>query len=262
MFTAESSPPDILRAAILEKPTAQSLGAQWHIGNVEYVNTDALYFALGRIARSRVPVLDNATGNFADTEFDSAPYTHVLIDISREIAAIAHKSSLAPDVTAIARQLARLLAETKAARREKAAFSASAISRPDQFIRELRAAYAVSSFTVYFTRPNPIDVDGDFLQPMERLTQAANGTVGSTTIRGQALDPEPLTQLTRSAAATGDNASARIRTEAKARPVKRSLLGDTAKITQESLDTRDERQTLFERLRSTYARIRDDRETA
>lgn len=256
IFDRELSPPEVLRQAILEKPSDRSLGVIWHVGNVEQVDADGIYFALGRASRARVPVLDESTGNFIETEFDSAPYTHVLVDVPHEVAAIAHKSTLSPDVVAVARRLERLLGRTAIAKAERVTFQIAPISRPEEFIRELQRAYAITSFTVYFTRPNPVDVEGDFLRPMERLTQEANGSVGSTTIRGTALDPEPLTELTRSAAATGDNATARIRVDPGTRPVKRSLQGDTAKVTQDGLESVEERQTLIERIRHTYARIR------
>lgn len=259
IFGNDRSPPDILGSAILERPTDTAHGNNWHIGNVEDIGSEGIYFALGRASRSRVPVLDPKSGNFLETEFESAPYTHVLVDVPREIAAIAHKSSLSPDVAAVARSLVRLLSLTSVAAAERVTFEASPVSRPDEFIRALSEAFSISSFTVYFTRPNPLDVDGDFLEPMERLTQEANATDGSTTIRGSALDSEPLTQLTRSAAATGDNATARIRTGPNAISVKRSLRGDTAKVTQDALDTREERQSLLERIRTVYDTIRGGR---
>src|SRR5690242_10646485 len=112
MFASERKPPELLRAAILEKPTDYSLRARWHIGNVELLDPDALYFALGRAGRSRGPVLDEATGDFVDAEFDSAPYTHVLVDIPRELIAVAQKSSLAHNAAAIVRRLERLLDQT------------------------------------------------------------------------------------------------------------------------------------------------------
>lgn len=262
-FARDRSASEILRQAILEKPTDMSLGARWHIGNVEEVVPDGLYFALGRAGRSRVPVLDEATGNFLETEQENAPYTQVVVDVPLEVAAIGHRSSLAPDVTGVARRLERLLAQTDVARNERVAFQVSPISLPESFIRDLQRAYAITSFTVTFTKPNPLDVEGDFLRPMERLAQEANGSNGSTTIRGVALDPQPLTELTRSAAATGDDAKAWIKPEVGQRSVKRSLRGDTAKITQDGLESREDRQSLLERLRTAYARVRGaDRETA
>jgi hypothetical protein len=144
MFGTETAPPGFRRTAILEKPTEYSLGVRWYIGNVSEVNAESLYFPLCRTARSRVPLLDDTMGSFVETEFDSAPYTHVLMDVPREIAAIAHKSSLAPGVTAIALRLERLLTQTEVARRERLTSHVSAISRPDDSIRKLREAFVVS----------------------------------------------------------------------------------------------------------------------
>lgn len=259
MFTDDVSPQAILREAVLERPTLPLMrGYDWHIGNVEVLDDSGLYFALGRTARSKVSVLDTKTGDFAEREFESAPYTHVFADVAYELVAIAQKTVLAPNVNSIGRQLGRLLNGSRAARRHRVTFAVSEISEPEEFLRELQSAYAITSFTVTFTKPNPFDVNEEFLLPMERLAQAADGSSGSTTIRGRALNSEPLTDLTRSAAATGDNAVARIRLGADSRPVRRSLKGDTAKIPEDRIETREDKLTFLQRLRAKYDEIRGD----
>lgn len=256
MFREDLSSPEILRSAILARPTAiEGRASGWHVGNIEELSPTNIYFALGRTSRATVPVL-SSSGDFVETEFESAPYTHVMVDVPLEVCGIAHKANLAPTTDAIARQLERVLNAAPIAAETGTSFAVSGISQPDEFLRDLWEAYAVVSFTVFFTRPNPFDVEADFLRLMERLTQETDGSAGSTTIKGTALDREPLTKLVRSAAATGDDAKARLRLREGERPVQRSLRGANARLSQERVETTDEKARFFERLRTKYHQIR------
>ncbi|MEO8138936.1 MAG: hypothetical protein ABI742_04775, partial [Gemmatimonadota bacterium] len=80
------------------------------------------------------------------------------------------------------------------------------------------------------------DVNQLFIRPIEQLLQETEASEGSTTLKGQALREQPLEDLTRSAAATGDDAKAKLQFEQGQRPVSRSLRGDTASITEDELD--------------------------
>lgn len=249
--------PDLLRAMLLEKPTATSrYGSQWHIGNVEIVDDSGIYFALGRTTKATLPILLEGSGDFIEEQYESAPYTHAFVDVNREVIAIAAKSSVAPTTDAMARQLERLLARTSTAQSAEAAISVSPVSEPEQLLRALRSAYAITSFTVYFTRPNPMDVNDEFIKPMERLAQAAGGESGKTTIRGAALDPEPLTDLVRSAASSGDDAVALVKPEPGTRSVRRSLRGQNARISEEDASTPEGRARALAKLRRKHIDVR------
>lgn len=251
------SPTEILREAILERPTAlRSLGRRWHIGNTDQLDQDGYYFALGRTARATMPVLDEGSGNFLEAEFESAPYTHAIVDVSIEVCAVAKKPALAATADAIARHLVRVLSSADAVTRRGATVDVSVVNDPGQFLEILRAAYAIRSFTVTFRRPNPFDLNRDFLVPMARLAQETDGDSGSTTIKGQSLTEEPLEELTRSAAATGDNASARVQLHEGHSPVRRSLRGDTATISEPGFESQEQRISVLAKLREKYRSIR------
>lgn len=254
---SDLSPSEVLAEAIAQRPSARlSPNNIWHIGNVEPIDSAAVYFALGRTARSRQPVLDDETGDFVEAPFERAPYTHVVLDTRLEVAAIARKYDLSPSPGRLCTALAEVLAYSTFGRENVARFLCAPLSNPDRFLRDLRSAFAIKSFTVTFAPPNPFDVNRDFIQPMERLAREANGEQGRTTISGQALDPNPLEELTRSAAATGDDASARVVVEAGEPPVSRSLRGDAVLIGVESLATTEERAAVVAKLRAEYAEIR------
>ncbi len=257
LFAKEASPSDLLRQMILEKPTAESArGTTWHIGNIERVDDASVYFALGRTTTATLPVLVEGTGDFVDETYESAPYTHAFVDFNREICGIAVKTAVAPTTDAIARQLERLLEGTETARSSQVSVTVAAINEPEQLLNALRNAYSITSFTVYFSRPNPIDVNEDFLKPMERLAQEAGGESGHATVRGKALDPEPLADLVRSAAATGDEAVAKLKPERGTKTVRRSLRGQHARISEDEPATPEGRSRAISKIRRKQSDIR------
>lgn len=257
LFDTQIKPSQLLRDMILEKPTAASArGTTWHIGNLETVDEASVYFKLGRTTKATLPVLVQGTGDFVDERYDSAPYTHAFIDFKRELCGIAVKTAVAPTTDAIARQLGRLLASTRSALASQVVVAVAAINEPEQLLNALRSAYAITSFTVYFTRPNPMDVNEDFLKPMERLTQESGADSGHATVSGEALDPEPLTDLVRSAAATGDEAVAKLKSERGAKTVRRSLRGQHARVSEEEPSTPEGRLRAISKIRRKQSEIR------
>lgn len=261
MFANEPPLSSLLRQAILEKPTDISgKRGRWHIGNVEQLGPDGLYFALGRTTRSARTVLDPETGNFVESEYENAPYTHVLLDIPHEVLAIARKTSLARHTTTLAHKLERVLAASDFAQEHHAGFRIQALSDPREFLESLRTADEILSFTVTFSRPNPFDVEGDFLRPMQRLVEAADGREGSATLKGHDLNEAPLEELATSAAATGDDARARIVVARGQKPVARTLRGESVSVTHDDLSNTEERQAAVEKVRAKYERIRKPEE--
>lgn len=257
LFGGEFSPQLTLAETLRLKPVVEvRQGSRWHIGNLEQLDIQAVYFALGRTTRSTLELYDEGTGNFLEREFETAPYTHVVCDTALEVCGIANKTQLAPTVQGIARQLERILNSTAkgpGAHR----FEVSAISDPAEFIQQIREAYAVKNFSLSFTLPNPFDVDRDFTEPMQRLLRDAQGKQGKTSLKGDNLDAGVLEELARTAATTGNQAEAKIQRSKSSRPVKRRLEGDVATITEEEPSTLDERRGVLHEIRNLYARIRN-----
>jgi hypothetical protein len=247
----------ILRKAIHARPSAVlRKGYNWHIGNVEDISKDAVYFALGRTTRSHVELFNEVTGNFALQEFATSPYTHVVIDFSTQVCAIASKVRLAPSQSGIARNLGRLIGGSTEFKCNDAKVEIAAINDPEGFIDYLRSAVQIIQFSVDFGRPNPWDTDKDFHQPMQNLLQLTQAEQGKTMIKGSDLNADRLEELTRSVAATGNNAEARIRESMGARPRRRYLRGNPVIATQEDCSSSEERLSLLESIRSIYQKVR------
>jgi hypothetical protein len=256
LFDSEFSPQVALVETLRKKPAGElRIGYTWHVGNISDLDESGMYFALGRTTRSTVEMYDPTSGNFVEAEFETAPYTHVICDTSLEVCGIARKSRLAQTAAGIARQLQNLLnASTSESTRWR--FEVSAISDPEEFIAQLRAAYVVTRFGLTFTLPNPFDVNKDFQEPMERLLRDADGQRGKTLLNGKDLDTDVLEELARSAAATGNDAEATIKRTANSKPARRRLAGDVASITEKDIGSDSDRKGILDEIRGLYARIR------
>src|SRR5688572_28760433 len=82
LFQADEPPALLIRAAIESRTEKRTWrGYVWHIGNVAAIDDSGLYFAFGRTTRSNVSVFNPAEGAFVEQEFETAPYTHVIVDV-------------------------------------------------------------------------------------------------------------------------------------------------------------------------------------
>lgn len=228
-------------------------GVIWHIGKLQALGPDAAYFRLGKTTTSTLEVFRE--GDFVEAEFESAPYTHVIVDSAQGVAAIARKPRLAPNAEGIARQLERLLNDADWTRSRHHEFEIDPLKDPEDFLKYLRSATAVTRFVVTFTRPNPLDIDEDITGPFQRWLGTANATDGKAEIEGDDLDATKLEAVARSAAATGNNATAVLSLEEEARPVKKSLRGGPVTVTHEDVSSQEEKLSLLERVRVVYRRI-------
>jgi hypothetical protein len=232
------------------------IGQNWHIGNISSINTTGLYFRLGRTSTSTIETYDDRNAIFIDQEFETAPYTHVVLDLKLEVCAIAKKTKLSNTTIGIARQLIRLLNDSKKATELRVTFEIDELKDPEDFISQLKQAYLISRFTMSLSRPNAFDANEDFVKPFQEMVKASDGEKGKAEVKGKGLNPKILEELTRSAAATGEDASARLQTKENERPVTKRLKGSTVTIAHPSIDNSEEQEQLLKRIRSLYEKIR------
>jgi hypothetical protein len=132
----------------------------------------------------------------------------------------------------------------------------SPLSDPEGFIEVLNRAYSITRFGAEFSLPNPFDADEDFQKPLEKVLRESNGQNGKAVIEGEDLDPKTLEGIARSAAASGNNADAKLRLTPRSRPVKRALSGNVVASHQEEVKTREQRIELMRRIRDQYQQVR------
>jgi hypothetical protein len=254
------SPSDELRRALKLKPTSRiRRGVAWHIGNITAINDAGLYLRIGKKSRRTLPMLDEKTGDFSEQELSNAPYTHVLVDWNLELVAIARNQHLSPTPSGIARRLQDVLNDSAVTESRPITFRVSAIKNPDEFIGILDSAFSIKSFSFSFTRKNLFDVQKDFVEPLERIVDEAHAADGKVTLKGEELASKPLREIAASAAATGDDASARVQLAPGAKTQTRSLHGDASTISVDDLDSDSNRTEALRKARSEYKRIRGSR---
>lgn len=255
LFDVPASRGDILKRAVESKPEGALWGkATGHIGDVESLDKNGYYFRFGRTTKATLEQF--RAGHFEDAEFETTPYTHVFLDVELELAAIAKKTRLAQTTVGIANQLARLLNACDIVTHFGVRIEIAPIQNPEDFIKYVHQAYNISKFSMTFSRPNPWDANKDFVQPSQKALAKVNGEKGRVEMRGQDLKAEPLAEFARSAASTGDDASVRLKESQQARPVTKHLRGRAVTITEEELDTPEQKRGLLERLRDAYHKIR------
>lgn len=253
LFDEDISSSEILLRAIRSKPSEElRKGHMWHIGNVKDFGKTGIYFALGRTTSSIVERYDDSKGDFIEEEFETAPYTHVILDHEIQVAAISKKTKLAPTVKGIANQLEKLINNYLKGEFPSCMATISQINDPDDFLKHIRQAYAVTRFSMDFGLPNPWDVEKDFQKPMEDLLKESDGDKGKTTVDGNDLNRETLEKLTRSAATSGCDAQAIMILKPEEKKIMKRLRDNPAVLQKETMDEKKDRESLLKSIRIFY----------
>lgn len=224
------TPAQLLLAAVQQKPSAElRKGYQWHIGNVHRYENDTGYFAVGRTTTSTIEKFDTESGNFVEEELEESPYTHCVFDPAIGFIGIAKKTNISQTTKGIANRLEQLLSLAAVVQENEVAVEVRPIPDPDGFLKAIHDAYRVYTFSATFRGPNPFDADEFFQKPLSVYLSAANGAKGKTTISGEDLNRDVLTEVTRSTAATGNEAFARIQKSKRQKAMTINLKGDPIK---------------------------------
>jgi hypothetical protein len=253
------NPPLALLATINKTPSVEiRKGYTWHIGNVQTIDDFGVYFALGRTTKTTRSLYDEGARRFVEIAEESAPFTHVLCDTAREVCGIAKQRDLSPSVAGVARQLESILnAAVTSDPSTGYRFEISAIRDPEDFLEQIRAAYAVTRFVVSFSLPNAWDTEQNFQAPVEEYAKAVRAKRGLLQVTGADLDKGVVEEVARSSVASGNDVKASIRTSKHARPVQRSVKGDPASIKEsDDVSTDQQKRSLLGSIRNLYGRIR------
>lgn len=251
----------LLREIIREKPSAElRKGYWWHIGNVKDIGKDAAYFALGRTTKSIVELYDPETRDFIVDEHPESPYTHAYIDYPLQVLAVGSKPRLAPHTKSIARQLEKLLNQQEKIQSSNMSADIAPLNDPRDFLEHLNEAAVVRRFTAVFTLPNPFDSEEDFEKPFQRFLNASEGNNGKATVIGSDLNREVIENIARTCAASGNDASARMKDTEQSRYRTRHLKGRIVTLDYDDEDPDESPESFLGAIRETYKAIRTDQD--
>lgn len=253
----ELTPRDLLLQAILEKPSGElRKGFHWHIGNIQMFDQFTGYFAAGRTTTSTIEKFDEETSNFVEEEQEESPYTHCVFDATIGFIGIAKKSNLSQTTKGIAARLEQLLSLASVVVRNDIVVEIRPIPDPEGFLKAIETAFRVFTFSATFGGPNPFDADEHFQRPLSVYLNAAEGIKGKTTISGADLNRNILQEVTRSTAATGNEASARIQKSKRQKTITVNLKGDPVKRRYDEHDHQP--KVVLADLAAQYRRVRSD----
>jgi len=254
------SPHDIFLRAVVEKPSGElRKGFHWHIGNLQLFSEFTGYFAAGRTTTSSIEKFDLESGDFVEEEHEESPYTHCVFDARIGFIGIAKKPNLSQSTKGIATRLEQLLSLTKVIQKNNILVEIRPIPDPEGFLHSLDAAFKVFSFSATFRGPNPFDADEHFQRPLSVYLSAAEGAKGKTTISGADLNRTVLKEVTRSTAATGNEASARIQKSKRQKAMTINLRGDPIKRKYDEEEHKPE--LVLADLTNQYSRVRRSEDT-
>ncbi|MBU2784782.1 hypothetical protein HAP93_03195 [Acidithiobacillus ferriphilus] len=233
-------------------------GYIWHIGNISEIDDEGLLFAAGKTTISGKEKYDEKSGDFLEIYDEESPFTYAIYDKKLGVLAITPRSKLAANPRSIVRNIEKIMNSDSYTKDNEVRIEIEEIPDPDDFIKQLYAAYAVVGFQMEFSEPNPFDVERDFHKPMESLLGAAGGDKGVTKIAGEDLNRDTLEKLSRSVASVGNDVSARIRWNKGEKPVTKHLKGDLASFQVENPEAPilEQAKQILDMLRATYNRIR------
>jgi hypothetical protein len=213
-----TTPADIIRAALLEKPSDGAHGASWRIGNVTELPPNGLYFAIGKEQPKNIGSVDGL-GDFHNQATIVAPNTHAVIDLGYQVIAIANNAELSSAPKAVANKLQKLMQATDVVRNHSTKITIELITDPTDFVEILAAAEAVTKFQVTYGLPNVWDVEQDFQKPMQDTSRAMGADQATATFSGEDLDRDNLIKLARASSAVGKRSKAWVKRSKKQKPV-------------------------------------------
>lgn len=263
LLRATRDPVDIITRSFEAKLTANvGRGSEWHIGNVEPVDSDGVGFAMGRTQAVKSPRFDSINHNFLEEEAMRAPFTIGVFDKKTQTCGVIRKTGVSQNSSEIAGKLQILLNAVPASNNVSIAQEANsrivveAVADPIGFIDAIRRAQAVTRFSFTVTRPNPHDVDRLIQKPAEEFTEVADGLRTRIEVEGESLNKDLVEDVAKAVAAVGETAAANIR-PAGGGKTKRIYLGGNAVVEPvEQNDNISIFSSILQNTKSAYAKIR------
>jgi hypothetical protein len=250
-------PVDVISRSFEGKPTADvGRGSEWHIGNIENIESEGIGFAMGRTQAVKSPRFDTVNHDFLEEEAMRAPFTIGVFDKSTQTCGIIRKTGVSQSSSEIAGKLQILLNSAGVAAESNSHIVVDPIPDPVSFIEAIRDAEAVTRFSFTVTRPNPQDVNRLIQKPAEEFTEAIDGEKARIEVEGDSLNKSVVEDVAKATAAVGETATANIRPAGGGRTKRIYLTGNAVVEPVDAGKTQSVFAAILTNIRSAYVRIR------
>lgn len=247
---------EVIRQAILSRPSIELKTVTWHIGNVTLSENDWIYFLIGKTSQKRFAHFDEEALDFTYKHEDESPFTHCIAQPSTGIVGIAKNSSVTQKVKTIATKLQNLLVISETVIESTYEVSVKDIADPFTFIQRLKSAAAIHKFQFYVSPSNPIDLEGRFHKLSKKFVDESEANEGKVSVQGSSLNREVIVETTASVSAAGDDASALIKPPDGGKSVRLNLKGNAVKV--KVTETEIVEHTAEHVLEASYKKIQEN----
>lgn len=204
LFPSKIEPREAILDLLKQQPSGEIReGYTWHVGNLNIVSEDYIWFRFGRISDAIVPQYDEIKKNFIDEESEQAPNALMLIDMHYQVIAIENKYQLHPKVTRIGSTFERILNEWLTATKQPIKVEIRELRDLEDIIQFISNSYRILGIEYEVARRNNWDVDEHVQRPHEYLLEFSNGDLATTEITGSNIHKEAAIKITRAINAKG-----------------------------------------------------------
>jgi len=204
LFPSIIEPREAILALLKQQPSGEIReGYTWHVGNLNIVSEDYIWFRFGRISDAIVPQYDEIKKNFIDEESEQAPNALMLIDMHYQVIAIENKYQLHPKVTRIGSTFERILNEWLTTTRQSIKIEIRELRDLEDIIQLINNSHRIRGIEYEVARRNNWDVEEHVQRRHEDLLEFSNADLATTEITGSNIHKEAAIKITRAINAKG-----------------------------------------------------------
>lgn len=221
MYDPAPSQPEVLRQLFPKRLERATRERQYFTAEHQIIDNDGVLFEFGRSSSMKRSDYDGK--KFIEVEHPDYPHVLVFADYELQILAVEIKSRFASTIESTIKLLKKIISSDEIVRRYKFEVDIQPLRDPEEFIKHLEKASAVSKFFFSVGKPNVYNPELKFLRPIKRMNIEANSVSAKAELSGLNMKRDILVSLSRVAASTGNDAGAWLKIQGKKRFVRKSI---------------------------------------
>lgn len=258
LFKGTTEPRDAIIAVLKQQPSGEVReGYTWHVGNLNIISDDYIWFRFGRISDAILPQYDEINKLFIDEESEHAPNALIFLDLHYQVVAIEHNYQLLPNVVRIGKMLERVLNDWLLASLSPVKLEVRELRDLEDIISFINSSYRILTLTFEVGRKNNWDVDTHVQRPHEELLSITNGDVATTEISGSDLNKESAVRVARAVNAKGRVVKIKAMRRPGDKAIKKNSESSHKTIDIDKPKTDEDRIRTFDNIRLEYLNLRN-----